>query len=327
MKYVLIIVVFLIGVAGIFVFSFVNDQFQLPEGETVLVEDDTIQVMTDREISETDGVKHSIPLNEILSGGPGKDGIPSIDEPKFIDIVEADEFLKDNDVGLAISYKGENRFYPYQVLVWHEIVNDIIADDPVLVTYCPLCQTGIAFSREVEFGVSGKLWQSNLLMYDRSSEEESLWSQILGEAVLGPKTGTKLDIVSSNTVLYGDWKKKNPSTVVLSKDTGATRPYGTDPYEGYYTSDNVSFGATFNDDRLHPKGFVFGIEVGGRYKAYHSDALKVGETTDTFSEEVITIQKSDIGEVAMYIGENQLQYISGFWFSWLAVHPETELYK
>lgn len=326
MKYILVLAVFIIGIVGIFIFTVVNDQFQIPEGETIVLEDDTLNIMTDREISETDGVMHSIPLNEILSGGPGKDGIPSVDNPKFISTKEADEFLDDKDVGLAIEYKGEKKFYPYQIMVWHEIVNDEIAGDKILVTYCPLCRTGIAFERDGEFGVSGKLWQSNLLMYDRS-ENESLWSQVLGEAVLGPKTGTKLRIVSSNTVLYGEWKKKNPDTLVLSKDTGSIRLYGTDPYEGYYTNSVVSFGATFNDDRLDPKDFVLGVVVNGKYKAYHSEALKEGETKDNFSGEDIVIQKSDIGEVSMNIGENQLQYIGGFWFSWLAVHPETELYK
>ena len=103
--------------------------------------------------------------------------------------------------------------------------------------------------------------------------------------------------------------------------------YGTDPYEGYYTNSVVSFGATFNDDRLDPKDFVLGVLVNGKYKAYHSEALKKGETIDSFSGEDVVIQKSEIGEVSMNIGENQLQYIGGFWFSWLAVHPETELYK
>jgi hypothetical protein len=280
----------------------------------------------------TDGTKHSIPLNEILSGGPGKDGIPSIDNPKFISANEADEHLSATDIGLGIEIKGEARFYPYQILVWHEIVNDIIADTPVLVTYCPLCATGVAFDpringQRLEFGVSGMLWQSNLLMYNRTGnpDTESLWSQILGEAVLGTQTGMRLAIVPSDTVRYGDWKSNHPTTRVLSRDTGVTRAYGLDPYSDYYTNTDVSFGATFTDSRLHPKAFVLGVERNGAFKAYHKDALLEGHTTDIFAGETVTIER--IGdEIRMSIAGAPLPYIGGFWFSWIAVHPETTLF-
>jgi len=293
-----------------------QNQFDLPEGETMpFIEenmlsedksDDVSNKETVRETSEpssrevfiTDDVKHSIPLNEILSGGPPKDGIPSIDDPKFISTDEAD-FLEDSDVGLGITIDGESKFYPYQILVWHEIVND----EDILVTYCPLCATGVAFDPHVngerfEFGVSGRLWQSNLLMYNRTGnpDTESLWSQVLGESVLGPMTGTRLDVIPSDTVLYGDWKEKHPNTLVLSKDTGTIRAYGADPYGDYYTNDTVSFGASFNDDRLHPKTFVLGIEIDGQYKAYETEALPEGTTTDTFADSTITIVKDNIAD-------------------------------
>ncbi|MCH7756765.1 DUF3179 domain-containing protein, partial [Patescibacteria group bacterium] len=274
---------------------------------------------------------------EILSGGPPKDGIPSIDNPKFTSAEEAGDFLTSDSIGLGLLYKGEARFYPYAILVWHELVSDVVAGDPLLISYCPLCLTGIVFNRTlngtaVEFGVSGKLWRSNLLMYNRTEnpDEESLWSQVLGEAVLGEFTGQKLAIVSSDAVRFGDWKKKHLDTLVLSRDTGALRSYGRDPYNDYYTDNSaVSFGATFNDSRLESKDFVFGIEVNGEFKAYHGNALPEGIITDTFAGNSITIEKSDIGKVRMFIGKNKqpLPYIGGFWFSWLAVHPETELYK
>jgi hypothetical protein len=222
------------------------------------------------------------------------------------------------------------------VLVWHEIVNDRIGDTPLLVTYCPLCRTSIVFERRVggevqEFGVSGRLWQSNLLMYNRADtqENESLWSQVLGEAVLGPHTGETLTIVPSDTVTYGAWKNAHPDTQVLSRETGTARPYGRDPYGDYYTSDRVSFGADFNDDRLHPKAFVLGIEIDGQFKAYEKDALPVGTTVDTFAGEEITIEKTENGEVRMFKDNRQtpVPQVGGFWFSWLAVHPETQLYQ
>lgn len=364
------IVIILIFLVGIFLFVIKGEQFKLPTGETVPLEDmmimeedegmenmsdimemmgrednmdgpeetitDTMKTESNREIFVTDDTRHSIPLGEILSGGPGKDGIPSIDNPKFISIAEADKLLDDTSVGLGIVHKGETRFYPYQILVWHEIVNDTIAGDPVLVTYCPLCATGVVFERKingnpVEFGVSGLLWQSNLLMYNRSADpvDESLWSQVLGEAVLGKLTGTKLNIISADTVRYGDWKKSHPDTIILSRDTGTSRSYGRDPYGSYYTDDTVGFGATFNDDRLQAKEFVLGIDVNGKFKAYLSSALLEGTTVDKFEGENITIEKNDIGEVRMFIGDDKkpIQFIGGFWFSWLAVHPDTELYK
>lgn len=360
-----LIIIAVLVVGGILGVTFYNrNQFELPRGETrefivtntnqeepmTTNEQKSVDQSTDqndtagvvstsrrtstRKVLVTDGVKHSIPLGEILSGGPPKDGIPSIDNPKFISTKDAEAFLDDSAVGLGVSVQGESRFYPYQILVWHEIVNDTIAGQPVLVTYCPLCATGIVFDRRVagveqEFGVSGKLWQSNLLMYNRAGNEkaESLWSQVLGEAVLGQNTGEKLTIVRSDTVLYGDWKKNHPDTKVLSRDTGAVRSYGLDPYGDYYTSNAVSFGATFSDTRLHPKAFVLGVEIDGAFKAYDKEALPVGTTVDTFGASTVTITRTAGGEITMASDGAPLEYIGGFWFSWLAVHPETELFK
>lgn len=287
-----------------------------------------------REIFVTDDTKHSIPLNEILSGGPGKDGIPSIDEPKFVDVREAGEFLDDSDPGIGLVVEGESRFYPYRILVWHEIVNDTVDGVPVLVTYCPLCATGIVFQREIdgkaeEFGVSGRLWQSNLLMYNRASSEdgESLWSQVLGEAVVGVHTGKKLSIVPSDIVRWADWKKLHPGASVLSEDTGTVRSYGRDPYGDYYTSESVSFGAKFRDTRLHPKALVAGIEIDGLYKAYHIDALPNGEIEEMFAGKTVRVTKDEAERLGITADGVLIPHVPGFWFSWLAVHPDTELYK
>ena len=347
---IIILIIILVGIGAFWYFQS-RSSFPIPsgEGETELLNNenkessvetasdtstDIKQIMqTQREILVTDGIKHSIPLNEILSGGPGKDGIPSIDDPKFILANEA-TFLNDSDSGLGLTINEESRFYPYRILVWHEIVNDKVAGEPVLVTYCPLCATGIVFDRRVdgevqEFGVSGKLWQSNLLMYNRAGNDknESLWSQVLGEAVLGVHTGKKLTIVRSDVVRFGDWKRAHPNTKVLSQDTGAVRSYGRDPYGDYYTSESVSFGATFTDTRLHPKALVHGIEIDGQNKAYHDDALNIGNTTDTFVGKNIAITKTDLGEIRFTADGKLLASIPSFWFSWLVVHPETELFK
>jgi len=315
-----------------------NSAFPLPKGETQRVSDiEGIPAATkksSREVLSTDGVRHSIPLNEILSGGPGKDGIPSIDSPLFISRAEADKFLNDTDPGIGLDIAGESRFYPYRILVWHEIANDTVQGKPILVTYCPLCATGIVFERAVddvaqEFGVSGKLWQSNLLMYNRAVNEkdESLWSQVLGEAVVGVHTGKKLAIVPSDIIRWGDWKKLHPDTKVLSTDAGTARDYGRDPYGDYYTSESVSFGANFRDTRLHPKALIVGIEMGGAHKAYSLDALPTGEFTDSFAGASIAIKKDSVGRISISADGNPLPHVPSFWFSWLAVHPKTELYQ
>lgn len=339
------IIIGILSIGALSAWYFQDRSFPVPRGEVGFISEPststeetsdapTAQSMqTQRKISITDGVKHSILLDEILSGGPGKDGIPSIDSPKFISAKDA-SFLDDSDPGLGLTVNGESRFYPYRILVWHEIVNDTIAGESVLVTYCPLCATGIVFERRIdsevqEFGVSGQLWQSNLLMYNRASSEanESLWSQVLGEAVLGVHTGKKLVVVRSDVVKWDDWKKAHPNTTVLSQDTGAVRDYGRDPYGDYYTSASVSFGASFNDTRLHPKALVHGIEIDGTHKAYHDDAISAGSTTDTFNGKTIVITKSASGELMFFTDGESLASIPGFWFSWLAVHPETKLYQ
>lgn len=345
-KITIAIVILVLAVVGIVVYK-KSRQFKLPKGETTTVEitsspavSDNVQVplvsSAARKILVTGGVKHSVPLDEILAGGPPKDGIPSIDKPKFITTAEADKFVKDEEAGQGLCLGGECRFYPYQILVWHEIVNDVVGGQPALVTYCPLCATGIVYEpklegKTVQFGTSGKLWQSNLVMYNRTGDpkKESLWSQVLGEAIVGEFTGSKLTVISSDVIKYGNWKKLHSNTKVLSKDTGFTRAYGYDPYGDYYTSNQVSFGASFTDRRLGPKEFVLGIQVNGKFKAYQSSALKTGETKDTFNNETIFIAKNSEGEVRMFTGVKRepLPYIGGFWFSWAAVHPQTELYK
>lgn len=293
--------------------------------------------MDSREIATTNSTKHSVPLEEIIGGGPPKDGIPSIDDPKFIPADEASTWLSDKEPGIAFSSGDTHRFYPFQILVWHEIVNDTINGKRVLVTYCPLCLSGIVFdpvlqSERVEFGTSGKLWNSNLVMYDRKTD--SLWSQILGEAIVGEMTGVKLTVLPSDQMLFGAWRKQFPQGQILSRDTGARRFYGEDPYGDYYTRDDIYFPVRTKDGRLHPKDFVLGIVVNGKAKAYWTEAVKrSGAIEDQFEGKIIVARyESDIDAVRLYEKEpdGNLQRInpfSAFWFSWVATHPDTALYK
>jgi hypothetical protein len=213
-----------------------------------------------------------VPLNEIVSGGPPRDGIPSIDNPKFISLQDANKFLQDFDLVVGLNINGDIRAYPLQILVWHEIVNDEVGGIPIAVTYCPLCFTNQVFKRTidggvVEFGTSGKLYNSNLVMYDRTSE--SYWSQAMGQAIVGQHTSKTLERIPFDLANWGDWKQLYPDSKVLSKDTGFGRPYGADPYGDYYTSPRVLFPISHSDDRLGVKEIVVGMENNGIYRAYN----------------------------------------------------------
>ena len=215
--------------------------------------------------------KHIVPLDKIVSGGPPPDGIPSIDNPKFVSIAEADKFLQNPDLVVGLNINGDIRAYPVQILVWHEIVNDNIKGSPIAITYCPLCFTNQVFNRTIngqtiEFGTSGKLYNSNLVMYDRTSK--SLWSQALGEGIVGKYAGVKLERIPFDVAYWKEWKQLYPDTKVLSRDTGSTRPYGADPYGNYYTNNDLFFPVTNKDDRLGLKEIIVGLENGGQYKAY-----------------------------------------------------------
>jgi hypothetical protein len=280
-----------------------------------------------------DGTKFLIDPSKIVSGGPPKDGIPSIDNPRFVSVEEADQWIQDDELVLALNYKGLKRVYPLQILVWHEIVNDRVAGDPLLITYCPLCGSGIAYERilqgqEVEFGTSGKLFNSNLVMYDRLTD--TYWTQIDGLAIVGQLTGLELTPVSIDTVVWRDWKQANPDSEVLSQQTGFIRPYGQDPYGNYYEDSFLFFPVENQDNRIHAKTVVFGIEVDGVFKAYREEDLKQSELIeDTINSIPIRIERDESGVVKvtnLATGEEIVKE-RDFWFAWYAFHPGTELYQ
>jgi hypothetical protein len=213
---------------------------------------------------ETDFAKHSVPLSEFLSGGPPRDGIPPVDEPKPTTQAEADEWLADREPVLAVEVgDDEVRAYPLQILVWHEIVNDTLGGRPIAVTYCPLCNSSLVFDRRARgrtltFGTTGNLRNSDLVMWDRQTE--SWWQQLTAEAVVGELTGTRLAVLPSQVVSWADFQRLHPDGDVLSRDTGVARDYGRNPYEGYDQPDSQPFlfdGET--DDRLPPKERVIAV--------------------------------------------------------------------
>ncbi|MFQ5341753.1 MAG: DUF3179 domain-containing protein [Anaerolineae bacterium] len=218
-----------------------------------------------------------VPLDEIISGGPPPDGIPPIDEPKFVTIESAAEWLTDKEPVIAIRLNGVAKAYPLQIMTWHEIVNDEFAGKPVTVTFCPLCNTALAFDRELngtiyDFGTSGRLYNSALVMYDRQTG--SWWSQVLGLAIVGELTGTQLTFLPAAIVSWADFRTAHPDGLVLSRDTGHSRPYGSNPYALYDAPGNRPF--LFRgkiDPRLQAMERVVGVEMDGEAKAYPFSVL------------------------------------------------------
>jgi hypothetical protein len=214
--------------------------------------------------------------NQIESGGPPPDGIPAIDHPRFVRAADVN-YLGDREAVIAVTVAGEERAYPIRILIWHEIVNDTVGGVPVAVTYCPLCNTAIAYDRRVgadvvDFGTSGELYNSDLVMYDRQTR--SLWVQFLGQAVAGVQTGTRLRAYTTQTVSWRDWRQAHPTAWVLSKDTGFRRDYGLNPYPGYDDIRRTPF--LFHkptDGRLPAMTRVVGLRAGNDAVAITFDAL------------------------------------------------------
>ena len=278
--------------------------------------------------------RHSIPLGEILNGGPGKNGIPAIDHPRFVPAAKASQtFVEDSDRVIGLTVNGKTKAYPIKILNWHEIVNDSIGGQRVVVTFCPLCGTGMVFDanaagRRLNFGVSGLLYKSDVLLYDRQTE--SLWSQIKQAAVTGQLTGTKLKLLSSTQTTWGVWKKRHPDTFVLSTQTGYTRDYDRDPYEDYYTSPAVMFSVGKINTHYHPKERVIGIEVNGLAKAYpFSELAKVKSPfKDKVGKKNVVVNFDAQSRTAIIkdVSGKELPSVVGFWFAWHAFHEDTQVY-
>jgi len=275
----------------------------------------------------------TIPVSEIKDGGPPKDGIPSIDQPKFLKAAEAD--LSAETRVLGVKTNGIAKAYPIPILNYHEIVNDEFGGQPVVVTYCPLCGSGVAFDAEIvdkarAFGVSGLLYNSDVLLYDRQSE--TLWSQIKMEAVAGPLVGELLTMLPTSNTTWQDWKKRHPGTLVLSDETGFRRNYEQNPYPGYAQSRKLYFAVENEDSRFHPKETVIGIEDDGKFKAYpFSELAKTDNRTieDQFQGKKLIINYNENDQSAIILDDekDELPALTTFWFAWYAFHPETEVFQ
>ncbi len=235
---------------------------------------------------KTNFKKFSVPLSEIRSGGPPKNGIPAIDHPKFETVADAGKWLKPLEPVVFFERSGEARAYPLQILIWHEIVNDTVGSVPATVTFCPLCNTSITYDRRLEgkvydFGTTGKLHKSALVMYDRQTE--SWWWQVSGAAIVGDLTGKRLTVLPSQIISWDTFRQTRPQGKVLSRDTGYSRSYGQNPYVGYDDINSSPFlynGAT--DSRLKPMERVVTVTIGTQDVAYPFSVLeKLGVVHDT----------------------------------------------
>jgi len=227
----------------------------------------------------TDFTRHTVPLEEIVSGGPPKDGIPALDDPRFVSVEQADEWLDDREPVLVVEHGDDARAYPYQILIYHEIVNDVVGGRPLAVTYCPLCNTALVFERRhddrlLDFGTTGRLRHSDLVMYDRATE--SWWQQATGEAIVGEFAGDRLTPYPAQTLSWRAFRRAHPDARVLSRRTGHVRPYGRNPYQGYDTRRGPiqSLFGLLADDRLPAMERVAAVTLGETPVAYPFSSLE-----------------------------------------------------
>ena len=298
-------------------------------------------------------------LEAVEDGGVSQDGIPSIDDPAFDDAQTADEQLDPDSIVFGLEVDGEARAYPQYILVWHEIVNDRIADQPVAVTYCPLTGTALCFDRgPVEFGVSGQLVNSNLIMYDR--ETESWWPQVLGTAIDGPLTGWSLYEHQLVWTSWERWRALHPDTLVLNEDADRLRSYRRDPYgsynppERYYAEDYTLFPTVRRDDRMHTKAVVLGFRTADGAAAVTPDRLRTERIIDldlsgtpylfVYDESLDTgfAYRNPDGTEFRQVGDryargqrsgyppdslplDRVTTFDAMWFAWYAFYPESRV--
>lgn len=237
--------------------------FDPPTDVEIFTTDDRSSQLSGRTGSwNTNWERRTISTEELRSGGPPRDGIPSIDDPQFVTIADAEDFLVANEPVVLVDINNDARAYPLSIITWHEIVNDEVGGQPVVVTFCPLCNSAVVFDRNfngvtLEFGVSGLLRNSDLIMYDRTTE--TLWQQFTGDGLIGDWAGGQLTFLSSQIISFENFKDAYPEGLVLSEETGFNRAYGLNPYAGYDTYDNMlSSNGNF---------VLFGQETDGRLGA------------------------------------------------------------
>ncbi len=276
----------------------------------------------------------AVPADEIRRGGVPRDGIPSINQPKFVSVGDAN-FIKDKDRILGVFRNGIAKAYPIRILDYHEIVNDHFGEEAIVVSYCPLCYTGMVFSAQAadfdfSFGVSGLLYNSDVLLYDRQTD--SLWSQILSKAISGPLKGVTLSSLPASHTTWRDWSERYPDTLVLSTNTGYRRDYRQSPYLDYGRTSRLAFPVANKNNEYRNKTLVLGVTVNGERKGYPFTELEKYDR-ERFDDEIggtsIAIEWFPSDKFARVLDKNgeELPSVIAYWFAWFAFHPDTEIFR
>lgn len=271
----------------------------------------------------------------------GVDCIESIDQPKFVSSKQAAKFLKDDDLVVGVDFEGWEKeddpvkAYPVKILNWHEVVNDFLNESPIVVTYCPLCNSAAVYNRMIdddvlEFGVSGSLLNNNLVLHDKLTE--TLWTQLQGNSLVGKLYPKKLVQVPSVVMTWKNWRESHPGTVVLSEETGFEHDYTVSPYTDYADSPRIEFPVEHSDTRLVNKQQVYGVQMYDQSKAYPLSALQKsfpegGEFEDSVGGHPVKITygggKFTVEDVVL---KKAVPVAGTYWFCWIAMHERTEIY-
>ncbi len=277
--------------------------------------------------------RHRVAREDIVAGGPGRDSIRSVDQPRFEPAREATWLDPDLSV-LGVEHRGEAHAYPLYFMEWHLVVNDMLGGDPVMVSFDALTGTPRAYRRvvrgnELDFGVSGLIYNSGTLLYDRASE--SLWSQFRGDAIAGRFSGSQLERIAVRQESFAMWKKRHPDTKVLLPPEEARIAYapGGGPYEPYYQVDKAPFPVEGEDRRFHAKEMVLGVVVDGTPRAYLGSlvARSGGQVVDEVAGRSIRIEFLPKERVFRYEAPAGVDVTESFWFAWKAWHPDTEVWR
>jgi len=274
----------------------------------------------------------SVARQEILSGGPGKDGIPALVKPKSVPVSEA-RFLDDQARVVGVTVNGWSRGYPINVLNWHEAINDELGGVPIAVIYCPLCDSVSVVDRRIDeevltFGISGLLYNSNVLLYDKA--DDSLWSQVGLRAISGPNVGRSLKHRPWEVTRFGAWRGEHPNATVVTLETGYRRDYQHNPYAGYFADQKLMFPVRHFDGRLHPKARVVGVKIGDAVCAYPVNQVVLapgGRVEDRLGSGRVVLQADDkTGGIGVIEVPANAQVVHTFWFAWAGFHPNTDIY-
>ncbi len=272
-----------------------------------------------------------VPREEIIAGGPARDAIPSVDAPAFVPSQKATWVRPETPViGAAIG--SEARCYPIHLMEYHQVVNDRVGGVPVVISYDPLTDTAIVYRRQVDgqelaFGVSGLIYRSNFLLYDRQSE--SLWSQFWGRALTGRFAGTRLERVRSRSEPLAAWLVRHPESLVMTRPEPKRFDYRYSNYSSYWVSEKIPFPVGELDSRYHAKELVLGVRLADRTRAYIASILtRVGaRIVDEFQGRRIRVAYDGETGTFSYEAPDDVEVTSAYWFAWRAFHPETDVWQ